>query len=450
MPQSYLLKDATLVSDGLTQVADLLIKGMRIEKIAPSITVDYSVLEVACNGAYLIPGIIDDQVHFRQPGFPHKGTIASESRAAIAGGTTSFMEMPNTNPATLSADLLEEKYAIASQISPANYSFYMGASNTNLAQVLAIDYSQVCGIKAFLGSSTGNMLLDSESAIEALFANAPCLVAIHAEDESTILAHTAQWAEIPERDLPSNIHPIIRDHQACYLSSAAAVARAQRLGTRLHVLHISTAIECSLFEPIVSESAPFPRISSEVCVHHLHFSDADYPALGNLIKCNPAIKTSSDRAALWSGLAQNRLHIIATDHAPHTLEEKQTGYRMAPSGLPLVQHSLQLMLSKVAEGLLTLPELVTYMCHRPAGCFNIEKRGYIREGYFADLVLLNHSPFAPSNSNGANLYQVGWSPLDLPLLPVPPESVWVSGHLAINKGTLNFAPGQRLTFSTLN
>ena len=439
----YLLKEAKVVNRGQVSEADVLVRNGRIERIGQALSFPFRVEEIPCGSRYLIPGIIDDQVHFREPGLTHKAIIASESRAAVAGGVTSFMEMPNTVPNALTAGLLEDKYAIAARASLANYSFYMGASNANVEDVLAVDYTQVCGIKAFLGSSTGNMLLDSDQAIERLFANAPVLVAIHAEDEATIRANEAIWARVPEADLPPDIHPRIRSAEACYLSSSAAVARAKRLGTRLHVLHISTAQECALFEPGDFLQTP-KQITAEACVHHLHFTDADYPRLGNRIKCNPAIKTAHDQDALWQALKEGRLDVIATDHAPHLLSEKDQGYRKAPAGLPLVQHSLQMVLRWVQQGRLTLPEAATLLSHRPAALFSLQDRGYLDEGTWADMVLLeeNTQTVAPANI----LYKCGWSPLEGETFTWKAGSVWVSGHLAYYNGSFHEKPGERLRF----
>lgn len=444
MAEGYVLKEAKLVNRGRVVDADVRVRNGRIEQIDPSLSPKGNEIEIACGERYLIPGVIDDQVHFREPGLTHKATIGSESRAAVAGGTTSFMEMPNTVPNTLTRELLEDKYAIAARTSLANYSFFMGASNTNLEEILKVDYRDVCGIKAFLGSSTGNMLLDDEAAIEALFANAPALVAIHAEDEATVRANEAVWASVAEEDLPFDIHARIRPEEACFRSSAAAVARAHRLGTRLHVLHITTEIECSLFEAGDFRDQP-KRITSEVCVHHLHFTSADYARLGTRIKCNPAIKTADDQAGLWKALKEGRLDVIATDHAPHLYAEKAQGYRKAPAGLPLVQHSLMMVLRWVQQGRLELPEAVALLSHKPAALFDIQDRGYLDEGAWADMVLLEDRTLtvAPENI----LYQCGWSPLEGETFNWLPRSVWVSGHLAYDQGRFYEKPGERLRFA---
>lgn len=444
MAASYLIKEVKLVNRGLTQEVDVLIKDGRIQKIGQGLQADHALEEVAGNGRFLMPGVVDDQVHFREPGLTHKANIATESRAAVAGGTTTFMEMPNTVPNALTVDLLEDKYAIAARTSLGNYSFFMGASNQNLAEVLKVDYRHVCGIKAFLGSSTGNMLIDNEAAIERLFAEAPALIAIHAEDEGTVKALEAQWADVPEDQLPPDIHPRIRPVEACYRSSSQAVERAKRLGTRLHVLHITTAAETQLFEPGDFRQHP-KRITSEVCVHHLSFTDKDYPRLGDKIKCNPAIKTQADQDALWQALKEGRIDVMATDHAPHTAEEKAQGYRKAPAGLPLVQHALMIGLRWVRQGRLSLPELVDYMCHKPASLFDVEGRGYADEGAWADLVLLDERQLTVSKEN--IYHKVGWSPFEGESFDWIPGTVWVSGHKAYQQGTFFERPGMRLTFA---
>ena len=443
MTKGYLLKEAKLVNRSQVIDADLRIEEGRITEIGNNLSPKPGQTEIACHGEHVLPGVIDDQVHFREPGLTHKATIATESRAAIAGGVTSYMEMPNTVPNALTRSLLEDKYAIAAEASMANYSFYMGASNSNLDEVLSVDYSQVCGIKAFLGSSTGNMLMDDELAIEALFTHAPTLIAIHAEDEGTVIANEAHWANVPEGELPADIHARIRNVEACYTSSYAAVERAKRLGTRLHVLHITTAKECELFERGNFLDSP-KKITAEVCVHHLNFSDSDYQRLGTKIKCNPAIKSAVDREALWQALADGRLDVIATDHAPHLLEEKLLGYRKAPAGLPLVQHSLMMLLRWVQQGKLNLTQAVSLLSHKPAALFNVQDRGFLDEGAWADLVLLKNQSMRISKENIE--YKCGWSPLEGETFTWLPSKVWVSGHLAYDNGLFNPKPGKRLTF----
>jgi dihydroorotase len=409
MAEAYLLKEAKLVNRGQVLEADLRIANGRIEQIGTSLNLKPNETEVACHGEYVLPGVIDYHVHFREPGLTHKGTISSESKAAIAGGVTSFMEMPNTKPLGVSGELLEEKYSIAGASSWCNYSFYIGATNTNLDAILALDYREVCGIKAFLGSSTGNMLMDDEHALDALFKEAPALVAIHAEDEATIQANEAKWASIPDNDLPADIHALIKTADACYLSSSAAIARAKRFGTRLHVLHITTARECALFEPgdFLSNQK---QITAEACVHHLLFADEDYARLGNLIKCNPSIKSAQDREELWKAIGEGRLDAVTTDHAPHLLSEKHLGYRSAPAGIPFVQHGLLSMLRWVQEGKLALTDVVRLMAHTPAAMFQLTNRGFLEEGNWADVVLLENKPETVQTENV--LYTCAWSPLE--------------------------------------
>ena len=384
-----LLKGATIVNEGKSFVGDVLIHNHRIIKIETDITPtpDMEVLDL--NGKFLLPGCIDDQVHFREPGLTHKGSILSESRAAVAGGITSFMEMPNTVPNALTQVLLEDKYTIAQHNSPANYSFFMGASNDNLEEVLKTDEKNVCGVKIFMGSSTGNMLVDNETTLNNLFSQVPLLIATHCEDEATIRKNTEIYKEKYGENIPISAHPLIRSEEACYLSSSMAVALAKKHNTRLHILHISTAKEVGLFDnktPLANK-----RITAEACVHHLWFSDKNYIEKGNFIKWNPAVKTEQDRDGIWKGLLDNHIDIIATDHAPHTLDEKSQTYLKAPSGGPLVQHALLAMLEKVKEGVLSIEKVVEKMAHAPAICFQLAERGFIREGYYADLVVVDPS-----------------------------------------------------------
>ncbi len=401
-----IIKNTRIINEGKSFYGDIAIKNGRIERVDAQI--DSQGQEIDGEGKWLMPGVIDDQVHFREPGLTHKANIATESRAAVAGGTTSFMEMPNTKPAALTQELLEQKYAIAAQCSPANYSFFMGASNENIEEVLKTDKTKVCGIKIFMGSSTGNMLVDDRTTLEGIFSKSDMLIATHCEDEATVRANTAAYVEKYGDDIPVELHPIIRDVDACYKSSSLAVELAKKHRSRLHILHISTAKELELFEqgPIADK-----HITSEVCVHHMYFNADDYAQLGTKIKCNPAIKAEENRAAVFQAMLDDRIDIIATDHAPHLMDEKNNPYTKAPSGLPLVQHSLNMMMDFHSQGAISMEKVVEKMCHAPAECFHINERGYIREGYFADLVLVDpNAPWtvAPSNI----LYKCGWSPLE--------------------------------------
>jgi dihydroorotase len=442
MSKYTLIKQATIVNEGKQFVSDVLIKDERIEKIAPNISCDFAHEEINAEGLYLIPGVIDDQVHFREPGLTHKANIHTESRAAVAGGTTSFMEMPNTNPPTTTQERLEEKFAIASQHALANHSFFMGVANNNIEEVLATNKKKhdVCGIKIFMGSSTGDMLVDNEHTLNTIFANTELLIATHCEDEQIIKANKLKYAHADN----ASFHPIIRNEEACYASSSLAIALAKKHNTRLHILHISTAKELALFTNTIPLGEK--KITNEVCVHHLHFTAEDYTKLGNLIQCNPAIKAPEHKAALWQGLLNDTLDIIATDHAPHTWEEKQLPYGQAPSGLPLVQHSLQMMLSYVQKGTISIEKVVEKMSHAPAICFQIRERGFIREGYFADLVLINsHQNYTVNKSN--ILYKCAWSPLEGETLPMSITTTFVSGHKAFDNGKINDAVmGKRLHF----
>ena len=409
MSVNYLLRSATIVNEGKQVVADLLIQDGRITKISPSISTDFNCTEINLEGKYLLPGCIDDQVHFREPGLVHKATIATESRAAVAGGITSFMEMPNTVPNALTQELLEDKYQIAAKSSIANYSFFMGASNDNIEEVLKTDGKSVCGVKIFMGSSTGNMLVDSEKTLEDLFARVPpMLIATHCEDEATIRANIEKYKAIYGENVPIEMHPIIRNEEACYLSSSLAVRLAKKFNTRLHVLHISTEKELSLF----SNEIPLEQkmITAEACVHHLWFSEEDYAEKGNFIKWNPAVKKASDREAIFQAVLDNRIDVIATDHAPHTLEEKAQSYFKAPAGGPLVQHGLLAMLEKMEAGMISIEKIVEKMAHHPAILFNVIDRGFIREGYFADLVIIDKKQQKVEKSK--LLYKCGWSPFE--------------------------------------
>lgn len=440
----YLIKEALIVNEGTIQAADVLIKDKRIEKIAPSITTSQNVKEISGEGLHLLPGVIDDQVHFREPGLTHKADIYTESRAAVAGGVTSFMEMPNVVPQTVTQELLEKKYQIGAEKSLANYSFYMGATNSNLDEVMKTDPRNVCGIKIFMGSSTGNMLVDDQDTLEKIFRNAPILIATHCEDEGTIQKNTATYIEKYGDEIPFRYHPIIRSEKACYLSSSKAVELAQKNNTRLHILHISTEKETHLF----TNQLPLgeKRITSEACIHHLWFSDEDYDEKGAFIKWNPAVKKASDREGVWKALLDDRIDVIATDHAPHTLEEKSGPYTKAPSGGPLIQHTLNAMLDFHHAGKLSLERMVEKMCHAVAKCYDLKERGYVREGYYADLVMVNlNKPWEVKKDN--ILAKCGWSPFEGHTFKSSVEKTFVSGHLAYDQGTLDESmPGERLAF----
>lgn len=439
-----LIKNACLINEGRSIEADILVKDGLIQRIETTGISDQNYNVVDATGLWLMPGVIDDQVHFREPGLTHKASIATESMAAVAGGITSFMEMPNTVPPAITQELLEKKYEIAAKTSPANYSFFMGTTNDNLEEVLKTDAKNVCGVKIFMGSSTGNMLVDEPTVLESLFSKCSLLIATHCEDEETIRINNALYHERFGDRLTAVQHPEIRSREACLISSQFAVDLATRYQTRLHILHISTADELALFD----NSVPLrkKRITSEVCVHHLTFQAEDYERLGNKIKCNPAIKYEADRLSLWEGLNSDLLDIVATDHAPHTLEEKEQPYFKAPSGLPLVQHSLQMMFDHVGKGMLSKEKLVEKMCHAPADCFQIHNRGYLREGYYADLVLVN--PQKPYTVNKQNLkYKCGWSPLEGKTFSSSIHSTYVNGNLVFDgENVITESAGMRLRF----
>ena len=441
---SIIIKSATIVNEGRTFIGDVFVKNGLIEQIGSSLN-SAADKEINAEGLHLFPGCIDDQVHFREPGLTHKGNIFTESRAAVAGGITSFMEMPNTVPNALTQDLLEDKYQIARQTSAGNYSFFMGAGNDNLDQVLKTDPKNVCGIKVFMGSSTGDMLVDNEKTLEDIFSKTPMLVATHCEDEATIRANSAQFKMQYGDNLTAEMHPMIRNAEACYISSSLAVGLAKKFNTRLHILHISTAIETSLFD----NSIPLEkkRITSEACIHHLWFSDADYAKKGNWIKWNPAIKTAADRDEIFKAVLDDRIDVIATDHAPHTIEEKSQSYSKAPSGGPLVQHALIAMLEFYKQGKISLEKIVEKMAHRPAICFQIENRGFIREGYWADLVLVDlNKRQTVSKSN--LLYKCGWSPFEGQTFGSTVVSTIVSGNLVYENGKLiDGIFGKRMVFN---
>ncbi len=441
---NYLLKNGTIINEGRVFTSDILIKEDRIEKIGGIIENNCGAVEIDASGKLIIPGCIDDQVHFREPGLTHKGTIFSESRAAVAGGITSFMEMPNTVPNALTQELLEEKYAIASKSSIANFSFFMGASNDNLAEVLKTNPTNVCGIKVFMGSSTGNMLVDNEKALEGLFSQVGMLIATHCEDENTIKANLEKAKTLYGEHIPIQEHPIIRSEEACYKSSAFAVSMARKYGSRLHVLHISTEKETHLFDNTIPLEQK--KITAEACIHHLWFTEKDYNSKGNFIKWNPAVKKESDRLGIWKALLDNRIDVIATDHAPHTLQEKNQSYFNAPSGGPLVQHGLLAMLEKVKEDVLSLEKVVEKMCHSPAILFRIKERGFIREGYKADLVVISKKK-SPIVTKENCLYSCAWSPFEGIQFSHTIEKTFVNGNVVFQDGiSINDIIGERLTF----
>ncbi|MCB0584274.1 MAG: dihydroorotase [Phaeodactylibacter sp.] len=442
--KSILIKGARIVNRGKITPADVLVKGGFIERIGPSIDA-HADIEINAEGKYLLPGIIDDQVHFREPGLTHKANLYTEPRAAVAGGVTSYMEMPNTKPPALTQELLQQKYDIAARNSLANYSFFMGASNDNLEEVLKTDARSVCGVKVFMGSSTGNMLVDDERTLDGLFSQVPMLIATHCEDEATIRANEQAYREKYGENVPVKYHPDIRSVEGCYKSSSLAVELAKKHNTRLHILHISTAKELGLFRNDIPLEQK--RITSEVCVHHLYFNSGDYGRLGTQIKCNPAIKSAENQEALFPALLDNRLDIIATDHAPHTWEEKQNSYFKAPSGVPLVQHSLNVMLEFYHQGKITLERIVEKMCHAPAACFGVEKRGFLEEGYWADLVLVDLEKEWKVSKDNIH-YKCGWSPFEGHAFRGKVESTIVSGHLAYHEGRFDEGKrGERLSFS---
>ena len=438
-----LIKNTRIVNEGKIVDGDVLIEGERVVRIDRDIS-DTSAEVIDTNGNHLFPGVIDDQVHFREPGLTHKGDIYSESRAAVAGGVTSYMDMPNTIPNALTQELLEEKYKIAAKNSFANYSFFMGASNDNLDEVLKTDGQHVCGIKIFMGSSTGNMLVDNDEVLEKIFSNSKLLIATHCEDEATVRSNMEKYRKEFGEDVPMKYHPLIRSEEACYKSSSRAVALAKKHNARLHILHISTAKELSLFDnktPLKEK-----RITAEACIHHLWFDESDYERLGTLIKWNPAIKTKNDKEEILKGVLDNRIDVIATDHAPHTMEEKNRSYFMAPSGGPLVQHSLVAMLELYHQGKITLEKIAEKMSHAVSDCFRIKERGYIKEGGFADLVVVNlNSPWKVSKEN--LLYKCKWSPFEGVEFKSAVTHTYVSGNLAYADGKVNDIRGQRLQFN---
>src|SRR3954453_8189405 len=443
---NYIIKNVQIVNEGKIVPGDVLIKNGRIENVRGEVSTKYAVEEIDGSGKYLLPGAIDDQIHFREPGLTHKATIYTETKAAVAGGVTSFMEMPNTVPPALTHELLEEKYNTASQFSLANYSFYMGTSNDNTDEVMKTNDKKqdVCGVKIFMGSSTGNLLVNNPLALDKIFRDSELLIATHCEDENIIKANL-QWLKNQKDTLEAADHPVIRNEEACFEGSFKAIQYAKKHNSRLHILHITTPKELQLFTNMVPLEDK--RITAEVCVHHLHFTADDYALLCNLIKCNPALMASNHKAALWEALLDDRLDVIATDHAPHTWHEKNEPYEKAHAGLPLVQHSLLLMLYYVQQGKISIEKVVEKMSHAVATCFNIRERGFIREGYFADLVLVNRSqPFTIETEN--ILYKCGWSPLQGMIIPATITHTFVNGNLVYEEGSFNESnTGMRLQFT---
>ena len=445
MNTTTLIKNAQIVNENSVFTGDVLIENNLIKQVAEKINPSENTTIIDANGSYLIPGVIDDQVHFREPGLTHKANIATESKAAIAGGITSFIEMPNTVPQATTQKLLEDKFVIASDSSYANYSFMFGGTNDNLEELLKTDPKNVAGIKLFLGSSTGNMLVDNEEVLEKIFSSTKMLISVHCEDEATIRKNTEHYKAIYGDDIPLKFHPIIRSEEACYLSSSKAIELAKKTGARLHVFHLSTEKETHLFRNDIPLEEK--QITAEVCVHHLWFSDEDYQTKGTHIKWNPAVKTANDRAGLWKALLDDRLDIIATDHAPHTLEEKNNVYTKAPSGGPLVQHALNAIFEKVKEGVISIEKAIEKMCHNPAKIFKIDKRGFIREGYYADLVLVNTNKSNTVTKENV-LYKCGWSPFEGTEFSSTVTHTFVNGNLMYHNGSFNEEiKGERLEFN---
>lgn len=443
--KSVLIKNAKIVNEGTIFEGDVLIENEFIVEIAETISAKSSSTKIInAEGNYLIPGAIDDQVHFREPGLTHKGDIASESRAAVAGGITSFIEMPNTNPQSTTIELLEEKFKIASEKSVANYSFMFGGTNDNLEEILKVNQKTVAGLKLFLGSSTGNMLVDNEEVLEKIFASTPLLIAVHCEDEETIKNNLAKYKEEYGDDIPMKFHHLIRSEEACYISSSKAIELAKKTGARLHVFHLSTAKEMKLFTNKIPLEEK--KITAEACIHHLWFTNEDYDKKGTLIKWNPAVKTQADKDALWEALLDDRIDVIATDHAPHTLEEKKNPYTSAPSGGPLVQHAVVAMFEAFHQGKISVEKIVEKMAHNPAKIFKIEKRGFIKEGYYADLAIVNAGlPWSVKKEN--ILYKCGWSPFEGFTFKSRITHTFVNGELVYNNFKVKDArAGMRLEF----
>lgn len=442
---SILIKNAKIVNEGKITESEILIENEFIKQIGNNLNIPNNCQVIDAEGNFLIPGAIDDQVHFREPGLTHKGNIASESRAAVAGGVTTFMEQPNTVPNAVTQELLEQKYEIASQTSFANYSFMIGATNDNLEEVLKTNPRNVAAIKIFLGSSTGNMLVDREEILEKIFSNTKMIICVHCEDETTIKNNLATYKEKYGDDIPMNCHHLIRSDEACYLSSSKAIELAKKTGARLHIFHLSTAKEMELFQNNIPLEEK--KITAEVCVHHLWFTDKDYNSKGSLIKWNPAVKTQADKDALWSALLDDRIDVIATDHAPHTFEEKQNPYTSAPSGGPLVQHSVVAMFEAHHQGKISIEKIVEKMAHNPAKLFQIDRRGFIKEGYYADLAIVNpNSPWTVSKEN--ILYQCGWSPFEDYTFNSKITHTFVNGTLVYeNNQVKDIKKGKRLEFN---
>jgi dihydroorotase len=445
MIKSTLIKNATIVNENKVYKGDVLIENEIITAISSKITPTKNVKVIDAKGRYLIPGFIDDQVHFREPGLTHKANIATESRAAVAGGITTFIEMPNTVPQATTQDLLEDKFKVAAVDSYANYSFMFGGTNNNLEELLKTDPKKVAGIKLFLGSSTGDMLVDNEGVLEKIFSSTKMIISVHCEDEATIKRNTATYIKKYGDAIPMKYHPVIRSEEACYLSSSKAIELAKKTGARLHVFHLSTEKETHLFRNDIPLEEK--QITSEVCIHHLWFSDKDYEEKGTHIKWNPAVKTEKDRQGLWKALLDDRIDVLATDHAPHTLEEKNNSYTKAPSGGPLVQHAFVALLEKVKEGVISIEKLVEKTSHNPAKLFQIEKRGFIKEGYFADLVLIDtNKPQTVSKEN--ILYKCGWSPFEGVTFSSRITHTFVNGNLMYNNGVFDDKiKGKRITFN---
>lgn len=443
--KTYLIKNAKIVNENKTFTGDVLIENEIIKEIATTIKVDENVTTINANGKFLIPGFIDDQVHFREPGLTHKANIATESRAAVAGGITTFIEQPNTVPQATTQELLENKFSIASKDSYTNYSFMFGGTNNNLEELLKTDPQKVAGIKLFLGSSTGNMLVDDVEVLEKIFSSTKMIISVHCEDEATIRKNTTEFKEKYGDDIPIKYHPIIRSEEACYISSSKAIELAKKTGARLHIFHVSTEKETHLFRNDIPLEEK--QITAEVCIHHLWFNDQDYDEKGTFIKWNPAVKTEKDRQGLWKALLDDRIDVLATDHAPHTLEEKNNVYTKAPSGGPLVQHAVPAILEKIKEGVISIEKAVEKMSHNPAKLFQIKKRGFIKEGYYADLVLID--PNKPQTVTKENvLYKCGWSPFEGTTFSASITHTFVNGNLMYNNGVFNDdVKGKRLTFN---
>lgn len=443
--KKILIKGALVVNEGETQSLDVRIENGKITSLRPALSLQEDETLVDASGKYLLPGLIDDQVHFREPGLTHKACIKTESRAAVAGGITSFIEMPNTNPQTTTIKALEDKFATAKKDSLANYSFMFGGTNDNFEEVARLDKTKVAGLKLFLGSSTGNMLVDDEAVLRKIFSSTDLVISVHCEDEPTIKANLASHIEAYGEDIPIENHPIIRSHKACYLSSSKAIALAKETGARLHVFHLSTAKETELFDNSIPLAEK--KITAEVCVHHLWFSAEDYAQKGTHIKWNPAVKNTGDRTALWKALNDDRIDVLATDHAPHTLAEKSNPYTSAPSGGPLVQHALLALLTAVGQGKISIEKLVQKACHNPAILFQVENRGYVKEGFQADLVLVDLEKKTTVTKDNL-LYQCGWSPFEGTTFDASIEKTWVNGQLVYDQGEIIEAgAGEQLTFS---